>query len=323
MSHQKIVHLIDDTTAGGVMRAVDYLTSHPALSEKAEHITVQVAKAALRADAYDADVIVSHTTLSWRGLPGLISLRAKNPNARLIHVEHSYTRAFTALNVSRRKRFFAMLRLSYALFDQIVAVSNDQGAWLQERGLVRSENLTVIPPLVDVAPFEAIETVAASPKTIGAIGRLDRQKGFDILIAGFRRWSDPDARLLIFGDGCERPRLEELAAGDARIEFRGHVQDPATAMASVSVIAMPSRWEAYGLVCLEALAAGRTVIAASVDGLKDVDRGFFQKISLNTPEVWASTLEMLSANNNRAASPEKIDHASNWLRNWKPLLRLS
>jgi len=231
MTRQRIVHLVDDTTAGGVMRAAAYLTTHPALSTRADHLTCPVRKGALRAQAYEADVIVSHTTLCWRGLPGLISLRAKNPQARLIHVEHSYTQAFTALNVRRRKRFFALLRLSYALFDHVVAVSRTQGAWLRGRALVPADRLSVIPPLVDVAPFEAVAQVPAPAKTIGAIGRLERQKGFDILIAGFQNWPDPDARLLIFGEGREEAHLHALAQGDPRITFCGHTQDPAAAMA--------------------------------------------------------------------------------------------
>jgi glycosyltransferase involved in cell wall biosynthesis len=285
---RKIVHLVDDTTAGGVMRAVDYMTTHPELAADASHEIVQIRKGAWRIGRFEADIIVSHTTLSWRGLPGLISLRAMNPGARLLHVEHSYTRNFTALNVPDTGRFFAMLRLSYALFDGVVAVSRTQADWLRERALVSAEALQVISPLVDLAPFAAVRHVHGMPKTIGAIGRLDRQKGFDILIEGFRRWADPEARLLIFGEGDQRADLERLAGDDARIRFLGHAGDPAMAMAQVGVVAMPSRWEAYGLVCLEAQAAGRPVMAARADGLADAGRGDVFHVADNTPDGWAA-----------------------------------
>ncbi|MGX9355809.1 glycosyltransferase [Roseobacteraceae bacterium S113] len=323
MSKQTVVHLIDDATAGGVMRAVGYLTNHPELCQTASHDIVVCKKGALTAKCHDADVIVSHLTLNWRGLPGLIGLLAKNPKARLVHVEHSYTRAFTALNVRHRKRFMTMLRLSYAIFDRIVAVSRDQARWIDARGLAGADKLQVICPLVNVAPFEAVQDCSAHDKTIGAIGRLEPQKGFDILIDGFRRWDDPEARLIIFGEGSERAKLEAQAKGDARIDFRGFIDDPARALASVSVVAIPSRWEAYGLVCLEAQSAGRTVLAADVDGLSDDDRGMIHKPGDNTPRGWAALLQ-------RAPELPKIKGAAlrdamhareeRWVQSWSRLI---
>ena len=67
--------------------------------------------------------------------------------------------------------------------------------------------------------------------------------------------------------------VEALAAGNDRITLHGHV-DPVKAMSDIDVLVMPSRWEAYGLVALEARAAGRPLLVSGVDGLADhVDRG--------------------------------------------------
>ena len=91
------------------------------------------------APALDDDIIVSHLSVSWRNLPQLVALRARYADRTLIHVEHSYTAAFTGLKVRHRTRFFALLRTAYSLFDRLVAVSEAQGRWLAERGLVRRE----------------------------------------------------------------------------------------------------------------------------------------------------------------------------------------
>ncbi|WP_425040310.1 glycosyltransferase [Primorskyibacter sp. S187A] len=323
MTRQNVVHLIDDATAGGVMRAVDYLTTYPDLSRMAQHKIVKTRKSAWSATSHKAEIIVSHTTQSWRGLPGLISLRAKNPSARLIHVEHSYTGAFMEENVRHTGRFLAMLRLGYAMFDHVVAVSQTQADWMLKNALVKPAILHVIPPMVDVSPFEAVRPVVAPPKHIGAIGRLERQKGFDILIKGFRSWPDAEARLYIYGDGAERRALQELAAEDARIVFKGHVVDPAKAMSTVSCIAMPSRWEAFGLVCFEAHAAGRAVICADVDGLRDAGRGITSKVRENTPAEWARLFrELPDAAPIRQTDPfdDPGKARKDWSRRWSKLL---
>ncbi|MEO1108969.1 MAG: glycosyltransferase family 4 protein [Pseudomonadota bacterium] len=269
MAQKKVLHLVDDTTAGGVMRILDHLLVQSELSGAVEQKVLRVKRTAFSWGKLNADVIVSHVVPSWRSLAAFSALRAMHLDTRLVHVEHSYTRAFTTLNVPHKRRFFAMLRVIYAFFDQVVAVSQSQLDWMKERRLAASEKLTVIPPAVDLEQLSRKTVPPKSKTTIGAIGRLERQKGFDILIRGFRSTHIPEARLLIFGEGSQRLHLEELAKGDPRIEFRGHAEDPADAYQAVDIVAIPSRWEAYGLVLDEALAAGRAVIASKVDGLSD------------------------------------------------------
>ncbi|MHA3976765.1 glycosyltransferase family 4 protein [Halovulum sp. GXIMD14794] len=265
-----IVHLIDDTTAGGVMRVLEHLETDPTLGAFATHRIQTVERGRFGAPAVEgADVIVSHLSVSWRALPMLVALRARYAHLPVIHVEHSYTEAFTALNVSRRGRFMALLRIAYSLFDKVVAVSEAQGAWLVERGLVAAPALRVIPSAVDVTPFAELRPVYTQPRTFGAIGRLDAQKGFDRLIDAFRATDREDLHLRIIGDGPEREALEARADGDSRISFTGFVFDAASAMDELDAVAMPSRWEAYGLVALEARAAGRPLLVSPVDGLED------------------------------------------------------
>lgn len=267
MKH-KIIHLLDDATPGGVTRVIDALRTSDALATLATH-DLQMVPDRGRWPLFEADIIISHLAINWRTLPALMSLRAQHPNAELMHVEHSYTQRFTALHVSNKDRFYTLLRTAYALFDKVVCVSRAQGSWMATRALVNNEHLRIIRSAVDLARFTDVPALSGNPKTFGLIGRLHPQKGFDVAIQAFRDLQEPDVRLKIFGTGDERDALRALAGQDPRISFEGFCADPKDAMAQVDVVVMPSRWEAFGLVAQEALAAGRAVLVAPVDGLLD------------------------------------------------------
>lgn len=320
MTIKTVVHLVDDTTAGGVMRMLQHLLDQPSLERSVHQSVKLVRRGAGALGRIEADVIVSHLTINWRGLPGLIALRAMNPTARLVHVEHSYTRAFTALNVPRKARFFALLRVAYSLFDTVVSVSQAQTNWLAERRLVRDAALRMIHPEVDLTPFAHLPQPMQPPRVIGAIGRLHRQKGFDILIKAFRQVSAPDARLLIFGEGEERERLEALAEGDLRIEFRGYAEKPEAAYAQVDLVAVPSRWEAFGIVVREAKAAARPILMSQVDGLNDQVFQNSQSVASCDVTAWARALRQALTAETRLEGPAPMIHdhagtgfAAQWL----------
>ena len=111
-----------------------------------------------------------------------------------------------------------------------------------------------------------------------AIGRHVEQKGFDLLLRAFARLSADPAfghDLLLAGDGVEHAALramaDELKLGD-RVTFPGRV-DHATAMrlfAGCSFFVLPSRHEPFGIVNLEAMAAGTAVVATAVGGVPEI-----------------------------------------------------
>lgn len=105
---------------------------------------------------------------------------------------------------------------------------------------------------------------------IGFVGRLHEVKGADLLIAAFRSLPDATARLAVVGDGPARPALESRAAGDRRIVFLGHRADPAAAYAAIDLLVIPSRFEPFGLVAVEAMTAGTPVLAAATGGLAEI-----------------------------------------------------
>ena len=134
--------------------------------------------------------------------------------------------------------------------------------------------------VVDMANFSHLRTLpvknntAACP-TIGAMGRLHAIKGFDVLIraAAQLRAAGQRFRLKIAGDGPERQNLEALAAdlrlGDC-VEFCGWAADPIQFLSDVDLFVVPSRYESFGLVVIEAMAAGVPVVASDTEGPRQV-----------------------------------------------------
>lgn len=103
--------------------------------------------------------------------------------------------------------------------------------------------------------------------TVLGVGRLNRQKGFDLLVRAFaaatRRQDGWD--LVIAGDGPERQALAEIAAACGvadRVRLIGQQADIQHTYASADVFALPSRFEGFPNALLEAMAAGLPAVAA-------------------------------------------------------------
>jgi glycosyltransferase involved in cell wall biosynthesis len=102
-------------------------------------------------------------------------------------------------------------------------------------------------------------------KVLLGIGRLHPQKGFDRLLPIFARLValHPEWRLVLLGEGAERPRLEqqvrELGLGD-HVALPGWVANVAAALSRSELFVLPSRYEGFGNVVAEALACGVPVV---------------------------------------------------------------
>jgi glycogen(starch) synthase len=116
-----------------------------------------------------------------------------------------------------------------------------------------------------------------APPRVVCLGRLIPAKGFDLAVKAFpavlRR--HPEARLVIAGDGPERPSLERLAGGlrlGQAVRFVGPVarRDIPDLLQSATLLVVPSRREGLPMVAVEAGMMGRPVVAADTGGLSDV-----------------------------------------------------
>jgi glycogen synthase len=108
------------------------------------------------------------------------------------------------------------------------------------------------------------------------VGRVVREKGFDLLLDAFAvvAGSHPETQLVIAGDGPELASLRQRARDldiEERVELRGHAdrETVGALMAGAQVVVVPSRVEPFGIVVLEAWRAGRAVIASARGGISE------------------------------------------------------
>lgn len=126
-------------------------------------------------------------------------------------------------------------------------------------------------PEIDPSPL------CFSPPTFLLLGRFTKEKGFDTAIRAFSllKRGNSIVRLMIAGEGEECPSLEqlvdELGLRDS-VEFTGGlVRDKvAQLMNRATIVIVPSYFESFGLVALEAMQMGRPVIASRVGGMQEV-----------------------------------------------------
>lgn len=271
MSTLRCIHLNDDFAMGGVVKGLS-IFKHPLVTAVAHSDVRAVKPRASIAPRLDADIIVTHFPPSWSSLSFALSLRLRNPRARIIHIEHSYTGAWEALKVRRPARFRAMLRLAYAMADEVVSVSHRQADWLTGIGAVPPSKLSVIHPWNDTNALAALplpDFAADRPIRIGAIGRFAEAKGFDILVDAMRRLHSGRFELILAGMGPQAGMLRARAEGLDHVNFIGRVDDVERFYGQCDIVVMPSRWEAFGQVAAEARRAGRPILVADVDGLTE------------------------------------------------------
>ncbi|MEE8466961.1 MAG: glycosyltransferase [Planctomycetota bacterium] len=114
--------------------------------------------------------------------------------------------------------------------------------------------------------------VAPDEVLLLAAGALVPRKGLDVLLEALPRLS-ANVRLCIAGEGPEREVLEALAAASAvegRVRLLGRREDLPDLLAACDLFVMPSRAEGLGIAALEAMAAGRAVVASRVGGLGEL-----------------------------------------------------
>ncbi|MBT4138827.1 MAG: glycosyltransferase family 4 protein [Candidatus Latescibacteria bacterium] len=146
---------------------------------------------------------------------------------------------------------------------------------LKEKGITADLNLVYTG--VDDVSFQA---QGEEQDYILYFGRLDIQtKGLDILFKGFAQLDRKDVRLILAGRGApeRQQELQNLAAElgiEKRIEFFGPAtQDQKNDLFGKSLfVCMPSRYEGWGIVAIEAGAAGKAVIGTNIPGLADAIR---------------------------------------------------
>lgn len=171
------------------------------------------------------------------------------------------------------------------------------------------DRVVTIPNGIDLRPVDQAQPLPRTSlglrqtsQVVLMVGRLVPQKGVDVLLKAAASLADlwPRLHLLIAGDGRDRLHLEMIAQRlliSKRVTFLGQRDDVPQLMKTADVIAMPSRWEGLPLAMLEAMAAGRAIVATSVEGHRDVlaDGESALMVPPENPTALASAISRLLA----------------------------
>jgi phosphatidylinositol alpha-mannosyltransferase len=123
--------------------------------------------------------------------------------------------------------------------------------------------------------IDEIASTAPTPTehpTIFFCGRHEQRKGLAVLLEAFQSLR-PDARLWIASDGGETPHLRAQYGHDTRISWLGRISDAEkfARLRGASIFCAPSLYgESFGVVLIEAMAAGTPVVASGIDGYRNV-----------------------------------------------------
>ena len=155
---------------------------------------------------------------------------------------------------------------------RLIAVSEDMAEAVRTRN--PTATVSVIPGGL---PVEAFEDWARPRGDILYLGRLEiYQKGLDLLLEAFAKIADViPQRLVIAGDGPDRHAVEAMASALGlrdRVRFVGWIPPDGRFewLAGADFIAMPSRYESFGLVAAEALAVETPVVAFEIPCLREI-----------------------------------------------------
>jgi len=154
--------------------------------------------------------------------------------------------------------------------DAVFAVSEEAAITAEACVGHLRERVAIIPNGVEVSRLANVEPWPSKGPTVVFVGRHERRKGLAVLLEAFAQLPET-ARLWALGDGPDSKGLRARFASDKRVEWPGAVDDAERArrLAGADVFAAPSLGgESFGVVLLEAMAAGTAVVASDLPGYR-------------------------------------------------------
>ena len=188
-------------------------------------------------------------------------------------------------------------------FDFILAIGGVGREFFDAAGFPR-EKIVPFGYFLDVPPLPAEEPAvvarADGPFRFVSAGQLIHRKGIDLLVDACATLPTAGWQLDVYGDGPERAALERRAAGHGlrnRIAFQGTIPnaDLQRTLAAADCVVLPSRFDGWGMLVSEALAAGTPVICTDRCGSADLVRAGDQREHRPCGRVARVTIDSLSA----------------------------
>jgi glycogen synthase len=241
-----------------------------------------VRTALTRLDGWRPDVVHAHdwlvahpaTTLAdVLGVPLVATIHATEAGRHSGWLPGPLNRAVHSVEWALAKRADAVITCSRAMRAEVARLFDVEGAHVVHNGIdtrgwrVRRDRAAVVRERY--APGDG--------PVLAFVGRLEYEKGVQDLLAALPRIRrrHPGTRLLVAGTGTQREFLGDevrrLRLGRA-VTFTGHLpdRDLAALLVAADAVVLPSRYEPFGIVALEAAAAGATLVASTAGGLGEL-----------------------------------------------------
>lgn len=175
----------------------------------------------------------------------------------------------------RMQRLQILMRYFYSTADAVVANSYDTFQTLVDTKITNPANSHILfNPVITQKDIERANAhhdpeVPTDLPYICAIGRLSEPKAFDILLDAFAKLKNQNIDLVILGEGELRSALnrqaKELGISE-RVHMPGFIDNPMAVLLRGEAFVLSSRWEGFGNVLVEALAAGVPVVSTDCPG---------------------------------------------------------
>ncbi len=210
---------------------------------------------------------------------------------------------FHAAGRSSSYRFMAGgLRRILSRLDHKVVVSKDALALVQ--GYLGGE-FEMLFNGVETTEIRSVEPFRHPRPSILFVGRHEERKGLGVLLAALRL-VDADLSCWVAGDGPDTGALHAEYGADTRIEWLGRISDAdkIARLRSASMFCAPSlHGESFGVVLIEAMAAGTPVVASSLDGYRNVATDGVDAVLVppGDPEALARAIELVLADHDLAS----------------------
>jgi glycosyltransferase involved in cell wall biosynthesis len=199
----------------------------------------------------------------------------------------SHVRFFQSIQTTQRHpqwHWFVQSLVHHAA-ERIVVPSRSVAEAAVDWADIPREKIVIVPNAVDVFGGTGVPPVRSASHgrdaratgqraQIGFIGRLDSIKRIPDLLHAVRLLRTR-VHLHIFGEGAERPRIEQLIHAlqlTETVTLHGVIPSPNDALSTIDLLVLPSAAEGFGLVLIEAMAADVPVVATNVPGIRDVVR---------------------------------------------------
>ena len=215
----------------------------------------------------DPDIVHLHS--SFAGALVRTLLRRPSGRPRIIYCPHGW--AFGIECAPFKQRLYAAIERRLARqSDLIIVNSQSERALALGFGLPRDKLQVVHNGVAWRPPVNRGE--GGAKLRVAFIGRHDRQKGLDLLLDAIDRFPLPNLEFHVVGAGVLEQTSPSRSGNRSDVKFHGWLDMEAIdeLLSQMDAVVMPSRWEAFGLVAIEAMRAGVPVIASNRGALPEI-----------------------------------------------------